>query len=183
MPRFWRSSVAEAEAGPIEIRLASVRQLFHTLDPTPFREGDLAAEAEDYILAWARDLPREAPIRIVVHLPAEAEAPDLQAAIRSFFAARAEGETRALRDLFRDGSRALLIALAVLWGCLFLAWQIGRRAEGGLLPEMARESLTILGWVAMWRPAQTFLYDWLPITRRRRLFRRLARAEVELRRG
>lgn len=131
MPRFWRSSVAEAEAGPIEIRLASVRQLFHTLDPTPFREGDLAAEAEDYILAWARDLPREAPIRIVVHLPAEAEAPDLQAAIRSFFAARAEGETRALGDLFRDGSRALLIALAVLWGCLFLAWQIGRRAEGG----------------------------------------------------
>lgn len=91
------------EAGPIELRLASAAQLFHTLDPTPFREGDLDAEAEEYILAWARELPADAPIRILIHLPAGAQAPDFQAAIRGFFAGRAEAETRALADLFRDG--------------------------------------------------------------------------------
>lgn len=169
-------------AGPIEIRLATPAQLFHTLDPTPFREGDLAAEAEDYILAWARDLPAEAPIRIVVHLPAGA-VPDLQAAIRGFFAGRAEAEARALRELFRDGSRALLIALVVVSACLVLAWQIGRPDGEGLLRSIASESLVIFGWVAMWRPAEIFLYDWLPITRRRRLFRRLAEAEVTVATG
>ncbi len=107
MPRFWRSSVAEAEAGPIEIRLASVRQLFHTLDPTPFREGDLAAEAEDYILAWARDLPREAPIRIVVHLPAEAEAPDPAGGHPQFFRRPGGGrDARAGRSVSRRVARA-----------------------------------------------------------------------------
>lgn len=174
------------DAGPIEIRLSSAAQLFHTLDPTPFREGDLDAEAEDYILAWARDLPADAPIRIVVHLPAGAAAPDFQAAIRGFFAGRAESETRALRDLFRDGSRALAIGLAVLWACLLLAWRIGRGEGDGqgeaLFRSIASESLVVFGWVAMWRPAEIFLYDWLPITRRRRLFRRLAAAEVEVRR-
>lgn len=171
-----------AARGPIEIRLSRAAQLFHTLDPTPFREGDLDAEAEDYILAWARELPGDSPIRIVVHLPAGAEAPDFQAAIRGFFAGRAEAETRALADLFRDGSRALVIGLAVLWACLLLAWRIGRGEEEALLRSIASESLVVFGWVAMWRPAEIFLYDWLPITRRRRLFRRLAQAEVELRR-
>jgi hypothetical protein len=166
-------------SGPIEIRLSSVAQLFHTLDPTPFREGDLDALAEDYILAWARELPPDAPIGIVVHLP-PGPAPDLEAAIRGFFAGRAEAETRALRDLFLDGSRALLIALAVVSACLFLAWRIGRDDGEGLLRSIASESLVIFGWVAMWRPAEIFLYDWLPITRRRRLFRRLAKAEVSV---
>jgi hypothetical protein len=168
-----------AATGPIEIRLSSAAQLFHTLDPTPFREGDLDAEAEDYILAWARELPADAPIRIVVHLP-EDPAPDLQAAIRGFFANRADAETRALHDLFRDGSQALLIALAVVSTCLFLAWRIGRDGGEELLRSIASESLVIFGWVAMWRPAEIFLYDWLPITRRRRLFRRLAAAEVKV---
>ena len=167
-----------AVAGPIEIRLGCVAQLFHTLDPTPFREGDLAAEAEDHILAWARDLPADAPIRIVLHLPGGAGGADLGAAIRGFFAARAEAETRALHDLFRDGSQALLIALAVVSACLLLAWRIGRDDGEGLLRSIASESLVIFGWVAMWRPAEIFLYDWLPITRRRRLLRRLAAAEV-----
>jgi hypothetical protein len=62
-----------------------------------------------------------------------------------------------------------------------LAWRIGRDDGDGLLRSIASESLVIFGWVAMWRPAETFLYDWLPITRRRRLFRRLAEAEVEVR--
>jgi hypothetical protein len=37
------------------------------------------------------------------------------------------------------------------------------------------------GWVAMWRPMQTFLYDWWPVARRRRVLARLARVEVEIR--
>lgn len=74
----------------------------------------------------------------------------------------------------------------MLWACLLLAWRIGR-GEGeeqgeALFRAIASESLVVFGWVAMWRPAEIFLYDWLPITRRRRLFRRLAAAEVEVRR-
>jgi hypothetical protein len=167
-------------AGPIEIRLSNPAQLFHTLDPTPFREGDLAKEAEDYIVAWARELPPEAPIRIVIHLP-PGPAPNPQATIRGFFADRADAKTRALRELFRDGSRALLIVLVVVSACLVLAWRIGRDDRERVLWSIASESLVIFGWVSMWRPAEMILYDWLPITRRRRLFRRLAEAEVEVR--
>ena len=54
---------------PIELRISTTDQLFQSLDPFPFREKDLDAAAEDYIVGWARELPRDGPLRIVVHLP------------------------------------------------------------------------------------------------------------------
>ena len=38
----------------IELRVDKIAQLFHSLDPYPFRERDLDKDAEDYIVGWAR---------------------------------------------------------------------------------------------------------------------------------
>ena len=54
----------------IELRVDEIAQLFHTLDPSPFRERDLDREAEEFIVGWARELrpeefaPQEGAIRI-----------------------------------------------------------------------------------------------------------------------
>ena len=53
----------------IEVRVDDISQLFDTLDPFPFRERDLDAHAEEFIVGWARELPRKQLIRIVVHAP------------------------------------------------------------------------------------------------------------------
>ena len=55
--------------GRIELKLRRVAQLFHTFDPSPFRDSDLAREAEDYIVGWAEDFPAATPIEIVIHVP------------------------------------------------------------------------------------------------------------------
>jgi hypothetical protein len=44
---------SEVTENLIEIRVNDIAQLFHTLDPFPFRERDLVDEAEDYIVSWA----------------------------------------------------------------------------------------------------------------------------------
>ena len=46
----------------IELRVNEIAQLFHTLDPFPFRERDLAREAEEFIVGWARELPAQLPV-------------------------------------------------------------------------------------------------------------------------
>jgi hypothetical protein len=48
---------------------------------------------------------------------------------------------------------------------------------------IARESLTIVGWVAMWRPLQIFLYDWWPLQRRIRLYQKLSSAHIQVIQG
>lgn len=172
-------------ADMIEIRVEHVSQLFNMLDPFPFRERDLDPDAEEYIVGWARELPRTRPIHIVVHLPASVaatrEAQGLGEAFAHFFNYRGEVTGRELSELLRIGRRALAIALAVLALCLFLAGVVSGRLGSGPFARFIEEGLIILGWVANWRPLEIFLYEWWPLVRRRRLYRRLAAADVTVR--
>jgi hypothetical protein len=169
----------------IEIRIEHVSQLFDTLDPFPFAERDLDKDAEEYIVGWARELKRDEPMRIVLHLPkAEAEQPlakELSQALGRFFSYRAQVIGLDLRELFRVGWRALAIGLAVLAACLVAAQAVAGRLSPTPLARFVEESLIIVGWVANWRPIEIFLYDWWPLVRRRNLYRRLAGASVDLR--
>jgi hypothetical protein len=172
-------------AGPIEVRVERFSQLFDTLDPFPFPERDLDRDAEEYIVGWARELPRHQPIAIVIHLPkgevGSRDAAAVEAAINRYFAYRAGVVTRDLRELFRVGRLSLVIGLVVLAVCLSASQFIVRRFGDVPFVRFLEEGLIIVGWVANWRPIEIMLYDWLPLTRRRRLYRRLSQARVELR--
>jgi len=169
----------------IEVRVEEISQLFDTLDPFPFRERDLDSDAEEYIVGWARDLPRDQRLRIVIHVPASQitgdAARDLEQAFSRFFAYRADVVGRDLHELFRIGRRSLAIGLSVLGICLVAGQAIGGRLGAGQFERFVAESLIIVAWVANWRPLEIFLYDWWPLVRRRNLYRRLAAAAVSLR--
>jgi hypothetical protein len=167
----------------IEVRVAELRQLFNAIDPSPFRERDLDPRAEEFIVEWARDLPRDAGLALRVHLDRGAgrtdEAALLGQAIRQYFNARAAGSRRSLRELFRRGRISLFIGLAFLGASLALGDLIGNLSESGFAAVL-REGFLIGGWVAMWRPLEVFLYDWWPIRGEVRLLDRLSRMPVRI---
>ena len=171
-------------ASTIELRVEEISQLFDNLDPFPFRERDLDKTAEEYIVGWARELPRKQPIRIIVHLPkSEAEtrqAEVLPEAVARYFGYRADSIKSDLHELFRVGRRSLLIGICVLALCLLLGQIVSGRLGTGYPARFLEESLVILGWVANWKPIEVFLYDWLPLKRRLDLYARLSKASVEL---
>jgi hypothetical protein len=168
----------------IEIRVERVSQLFDSLDPSPLSRRDLAARAEDYIVGSARELPAKQSVAIVVHLPAaEAHSPEaglLAASFRNYFEDRAEHAGLELKDLLRNGRLSLVIGMAVLALALAVGTVLSKLLEG-MFGQYWIEGLIILGWVALWRPMEIFLYEWWPILRERNLYRRLARAEVIVR--
>ena len=171
-------------SGTIELRVEELSQIFDTLDPYPFRERDLDKDAEAFIVGWARELPRRLPLQIIVHLP-KSEAETRQAgvvgeAIKRYFISRADAARSELKELFRIGWRSLGIGICVLAACLLLGQFISGRLGTGYPARFFDESLIILGWVANWRPIEIMLYDWLPISRRLNLYRRLGRADVAL---
>lgn len=173
-----------SEFGVIEVRLKELAQLFNSLDPSPFHERDLDDDAEEYIVSWARELPADLPLKLIVHLPEsearKAEERDLAAALNNYFGDRAGVLERDLKELFRNGRRYLSIGVPVLGLCL-IASQIARSMLGtGPLARALEESLIIVGWVANWKPIETFLYNSWPLKRRRDLYRRLERAVVEI---
>ena len=168
----------------IELRVDNIAQLFHTLDPFPFRERDLDKEAEEFIVGWARELVTDRAIRIIVHCPeTEAQtraARELNEAFRRYFSDHGDAIQREIKELFRVGRRSLGICVSILIVCLLSAHLVGGYVIETPFRRLAEESFLILGWVANWRPLEIFLYDWLPLARRRDLYRRLAAATVEL---
>ena len=146
---------------------------------------DLDHEAEEFIVGWARELPADQPIRIVVHFPdidvQTRAAKELSEALGRYFSYRVEILQSELNELFRVGRHSRGIGVFVLIVCLVAAHLAGRFLIQTPFNRLVEESFLILGWVANWRPLEIFLYDWWPIARRRELYRRLARAVVEVR--
>jgi hypothetical protein len=168
----------------IEMRLTRLAQLFNSLDPAPFHERDLDADAEDYIIGSAEEISRQRPLRLVIHLPADQiptdGAHDLAEAIHNYFSYRAAHEQRRLRMLFRDGRIALVTGLVFLLCCMLLrelAFSFGHET----ISDVVGEGTLIIGWVAMWRPLEIFLYEWVPIRRRCRVLAKLATMPVDIR--
>jgi hypothetical protein len=171
-------------AALIEVKLTELAQLFNSMDPSPFHERDLDQDAEEFIVSWAQEHGRDQELRLVLHLahpPKEplADPAEVERAVRHYFADRGGMLWREFRQLMKEGRMALVIGVLFMTSCQLLAPMIFH----GETPwqAMGREGLTILGWVAMWRPLEIYLYRWWPLLRKRHIYQRLAQMGVEIR--
>lgn len=171
----------------IDIRLPALPELFNALDPSPLVERDIDDRVELFIVDSASDAPSTAPLELVIAAPPAPGEPagtikheDIGEAVRAYFAYLRDVQHQRVRRLLRDGRTALALGLGFLVICTGLG-QIARSFApepwGGIL----QEGLLIIGWVAMWRPVEIFLYDWRPMRRRALLYDRLSRMAVTVR--
>lgn len=169
--------------GLIEVKLTELNQLFNSMDPSPFHERDLDHDAEEFIVSWAQEHPKQHDLKLLVHLskrPADvADAQKLVAdSVAHYFEYRADMTLHELKRLMREGRASLFIGLVFLGICQITATLLVPSASGW--PSVAREGLTIIGWVAMWKPLEIYLYRWWPVLTLRRLYQRLSRMPVEV---
>jgi hypothetical protein len=183
--RFWFSKAAAADRGHphiISLKLRDTNQLFNSMDPSPFIEKDLDDDAEEFIVSWAQEFSTNAPIKLRIHLdqwPAEDPQAMIRTAVHNYFAHRAKITGLEFKRLLRRGRTSLFIGMLFLSACLFLSKMLLGH-EAGTWAAVVRESLTIAGWVAMWRPMQIYLYDWWPLLQLRRVFTKLSHMPVEV---
>jgi hypothetical protein len=163
----------------IDVHVGDIRQLFHSMDPAPFRERDLDPKAEEFIVDSARALSRTAQLRLTVRLSGTTStSEDLEAlpqAVHEYFAQRGASTRTDLRHLLHLGFWYLLIGVSFVAAANLIGEWLGERAGGFL-----HESIVIGSWVALWRPLEILLYDWWPMLADIRLFDRLAAMEVEV---
>jgi len=166
----------------IRLRLRELAQLFNSLDPSPFIERDLDADAEEFITSWAREIPAGRELELVIQLTHSAPADRVEGveeAVRSYFATRADIKRLEFAQLMRRGRLSLAVGLVFLVVCLLAAHLAGKYHSGEAV-NIFQEGLTIVGWVAMWRPLEIYLYDWWPLLEERRRLERLSRIKVKI---
>ncbi|MBK8971372.1 MAG: hypothetical protein IPM37_08415 [Hahellaceae bacterium] len=108
----------------VEMQVSQVEELFNNLDPLPFGERDLDANAAAYILDSVQELPDKSPIRIRIYLssPPDAALQSLvSTTVSRYFSYRARVNRQRRANQFRKGRISLLVGLLFLSACLGLS--------------------------------------------------------------
>lgn len=168
----------------LELDLADIGQLVAVDAAWPLHPGCLRPAAEAAIIDWARRLPSDAPLAITIYLPeaalGQAEAARLEASLSNHFALMAETQRHDTDDLTGDARKRLALGLAIFFACMTAVWWIATEWPERPSTRVLRESIGILGWVALWKPFEMLLHDRRPLARRLKLLRRLAAAKVRV---
>ena len=168
----------------IDVAVKNSRQLFNERDPAPFRERDLDEHFATYILSSVQEFPLKTAMKIRIVIGEASDHSIEQAVIREAIRSHFDYESRLsqtnLRKRLRVGRWFFLIGLATLFACLSMAEFLRSFQPGAKLWAIAREGFVIIGWVAMWRPVEVFLYDWWPLREQKLYLAKIAETEVEV---
>ena len=171
-----------ASKSDITLSLRELAQLFNSMDPSPFGDRDLDGAAEEFITSSARELPprQEPELVLLLAIPtAASNANEVEEAVRRYFAKRAAIKRLEFGQLMRRGRLSLGVGLLFLVICLLLG-ELVAKSSLGAASDILKEGLTIVGWVAMWRPLEICLYDWWPLYEDWRRLDKLARMRVRI---
>lgn len=177
---------ASGTAVDIKMSLHSGSSVWRPADDGPGGIWALDDAIGQFLIDRISVLPRGARVRLIVSLSPDepSKTPNLSAAIRTAirtdFARRREAAEYQLLRTRRTGWMTLLVGSLVLLVLVSLVEAIHQWATPGRVATMLQEGLTIVAWVALWRPAELLLYDQWPIRRDIALFRRVECAEVRV---
>ncbi len=181
---FYRPKPGADGVWELPLVLETVAEASETTIPLPLPYRKLNAEVLEYLEDVAQQVPKGEEARIVVYLPMEEIQPGFEQKLNKVL--DIYGDAR-LEKLKREEKRALGASLSALaWGFAFMlvCQIIGVLAdfpEHPTLTNTISEGFLVLGWVALWKPFETLLFDWRPSVERTKLHERLAAMPVVLR--
>lgn len=168
----------------VDVAVKNSRQLFNERDPAPFRERDLDENFATYVLSSVQEFPLKTLMKIHIVIRDESdqdvEQVVLREAVRAHFGYESRLVQAKLRERLRVGRWFFVIGLVSLFACLSISQFLGSLDSGSKIWSIAREGFVIIGWVAMWRPVEVFLYDWWPLREQRLFLQKVARMYVDV---
>jgi hypothetical protein len=169
----------------LTVELENKAALFQERNPDPFHGGPLFATGFDQIYEELIDQSLNQNLEIVIQMPAAAIEDESENEIRFGLEQRCLHEEatiqRERRALRWEGLKALQNGLVFLVVCLLAAFTLQKTEPfGEFLNFFFEEGLFIVGWVSMWRPVDILLYEWWPMYRSSRMFRRIRTANVRV---
>jgi hypothetical protein len=173
-----------ALAGPstseFAIRLSSIDQLFWEFDAHPVAERTLSGDVRWYLLdEWERVRHAE-PSALTIYAPEADRASTDEDAVRAAIWAsllKSSGPLRRIDPLSRQETVAAGIGVAVLLICVVASTAIDQATNNVFIQGLS-QGILLVGWVALWRPAERLVVEVMPHVFNRRRFAEFADIDV-----
>jgi len=163
----------------IDIAANRVEELYSDYDNTAhFLKKDLEPDLVEYLVESAREIGKEPfGIRFSFASPVDEESTSrVYQSISTYFTYLGHRETRELKQMFRTSVILLLVGLAILTLAVRINLYFAHTET--VVSHVFAEGLTVAAWVSLWNALATFLINWAPHHRERRLCARIAAAPV-----
>jgi hypothetical protein len=168
--------------GEFTIRVASIDELFASFDASPVAERALSEEARLYILDKWEQVRATRPTSLTIRAPASERATTDEAAVADAVHAGLQAFTGRYRDAVSisrleriGGWVGTIIFLATIAISVTLD-----RLTGDVLVAGVSQAIVVIGWVALWAPAQRLVVDAVPHRLARGRYAELAKLRVRL---
>jgi hypothetical protein len=173
-----------ANAGPktpeFAIRLDSIDQLFWGFEAGPVAKRTLSGDARWYLLdEWERVRDAE-PSHLTVYAPESDRADTDEDAVREAIwtsLRKSSGPLRRIDPLSRQEKVSAWIGVAVLLACVWASTAMDQLTDN-LVVQGLSQGILLVGWVALWRPAERFVVEVVPHVFNRRRFAEFADIDV-----
>jgi hypothetical protein len=142
----------------------------------------LDKDVEAYLLEKAGSFHRNADIRITLFAEegAAGDKKEVVSSIHRYFSFSHELKKKQLKHTLNLGWRSLAIAFVFLLLMYSIANKLIPHLSQGGFTTPIRELFIILGWVALWRPAELLLFEWWPVRKNLRLFAKLFKSNIRI---
>lgn len=158
--------IEEGDSILIDVHISDIDQFYNYLDPSPESEKDLDEETELYIREAVEDLNagERKRAKIVLYLSEDLyentqRRESMEKAVNANFAYRLYHEERKYQYALERGQRYLIRGLVFLVICVFLSTVLPRLILENDINLAFAQSFVVIGWVALWKPVEFYLYD------------------------
>ncbi len=167
----------------ISIKADNIGSLFNCYDPSPLQDRELSYEVQEYILSQCKKIPAPTRIRLAIYLNAKEniDSKTIQDSINNFYKNKAKEQLYSNTKEHRKWIKNLIVGLICLGFCLTAAHILSLpQFEQLSFSKVLSESLGILGWVAIWEPAEFFLYGRKEISNELLNYMKMHKAQIDI---
>ena len=173
---------AKGASSQFAIRVPSIEALFEPFDARPIDERDLAEDVRLYVLdQWEHFRHHDVPPKaLTIYVPEGSEVdPE---AVSSAFHKTMQAFTGPYRHAVPMSRRRRVTALVgfIVFLASIVVSTILERLTGDVLITGLSQGIVVIGWVALWAPAQYVVVDAIPHRRMRERYLEVADIDVKL---
>lgn len=163
----------------IYISAKSIKELYNDFDKqSSFSKKDLDEELVDYIIDCVKEIGNEKfVIRFYFEEPINEELENkIKNSIGDFFEYLEELEKKAMKEQVKNA--LIFMAIGIFFTAASLTFSKINDDEY-VVYEIISEGLLVAGWVSLWESLATFLIKWLPLSKKLKIFKKIAKSNIE----
>lgn len=166
----------------IDIVIKNIKDMFQKFGTNSIECCALNRDFEEYILNSIKSYNLERAVKLNIYVSSREDSSDidsLQSIIHKHFHNRAWEANLQLRQQINQWIVNMIIGVLFLVLCLILVEILGVFSYINII-KILKESLLIIGWVALWEPITFILFGWRNLKRDRLYHKKLSNISISI---